>query len=231
MSKRKTSYWSAPDTIARYGAVKKLLEGEFLGKDKVKILDLGGGALGLAEFLPEKFEVTIADLDEGLVAQAKKNGLNAVKADGASLPFKESEFDAAVSVASLEHVPKEKRTAYCSELKRVSKKAVVVYVPSGRAAAFADKFLFHYRKVLGVKDNWTGEHIKQGLPSEAELLQWFPDAKIKRIQNVLVWIGSMKAMNIPYLNSFLPGLVNGVLFFFQLLPPYYGRVLFWRKSA
>ena len=228
---RKTSYWSAPDTIARYGEVKKLLEKEFAGAGKAKILDVGGGALGIAEFLPEKFDVTIADLDEGLVAQAKKNGLNAVKADGASLPFKEREFDAVVSVASLEHVPKAKRNAYCSELKRVSKKAAVVYVPSGGAAEFADKFIFNYRKILGVKDNWTGEHIKQGLPSEAELLQWFPNAKIKRIQNVLVWAASMKAMNIPFLNRFLPGLVNGVLFFFQWFPPYYGRVLLWRRGA
>jgi SAM-dependent methyltransferase len=76
-----------------------------------KILDLGGGRGGyMAELLPCRDNVTIADLDAAMLSEAAANGFGTVQLDGAaSLPIADRQYDVVFCSSVIEHVtgPKE----------------------------------------------------------------------------------------------------------------------------
>jgi demethylmenaquinone methyltransferase/2-methoxy-6-polyprenyl-1,4-benzoquinol methylase len=74
----------------------------FADRDIERLLDVGGGtgrgasALGVRERI-------VADAAEGMTRQARRNGLEAVRADAASLPFADESVDAVLVVDALHH--------------------------------------------------------------------------------------------------------------------------------
>jgi ubiquinone/menaquinone biosynthesis C-methylase UbiE len=193
------------------------------------ILDVGGGTGVISTFL--KNNITILDPDETELKEAKKKGLKTIKASALKIPKKDNSFDIVTSVATLEHIPKEKRIIFIKELKRVAKEKVLLYTPYGKTGEEYDNKLFKFRSNLGIKDRWTEEHLKNPLPTLSLLKKHFPDAELKFIQNANIWLIIMKLQSIPVLNRFLPGLIYFIfLKWFDNKEPFIGVVINWNKQ-
>ncbi|WP_158057233.1 class I SAM-dependent methyltransferase [Halorussus halophilus] len=98
------------DRFARYfdwfnpqsGAEKIRAGLAFAERDVERVLDVGGGtgrgasAVGASERL-------VADAAPGMLREARKKGMEAVRADGANLPFADESVDAVLVVDALHH--------------------------------------------------------------------------------------------------------------------------------
>jgi ubiquinone/menaquinone biosynthesis C-methylase UbiE len=96
-----------------------------------RVLDIGCGPGFLAKALIERgFEVTGIDPDDTTIEAARANAPSArfIAASGASLPFEEAEFDAAVLLNSLHHVPAGEMADALREAARVTRPDGVVIV-------------------------------------------------------------------------------------------------------
>lgn len=213
-------YLSSADRLQRYLPFLPYLKGS--------ILDVGGGT-GVLYDLSKRKDITIFDINEEELEIASKKGLKTVKGDASKLPFKDGSFDTVISVATLEHIPKEKRNSFLDELIRVSKKWILIYTPYGETGEKYDKKIYSLRKKIGREDKWTLEHIQNGLPRLEELRNKFPNAKIKKIQNAQVWYFLMILQSIPILNKILPGIAYFVLKPIQDREPTIGLLLFIEK--
>ena len=99
-------------------AERGALFSKWIGVNK-KILDLGGRDGTLTKYFVENNDVTIADIDENALSNAKKNyKIKTKKVDlNKSLPFLDDSFDIVVMAEVLEHLPYPSVTL--SEIKRV----------------------------------------------------------------------------------------------------------------
>lgn len=146
-----------------------------------KILDVGGYKGKTAEFHTDD-EVYICD-----ILDVKEK--NYVKGDGRKLPFTDAEFDFVVSFDTYEHVPREDRRRFVSELIRVSKRGIILAAPfddKSGAVFKAEVDLNSYYKKLYRKDHqWLKEHIDYRIPSVAEL-----DSLLDKLSMPYVRLGS-----------------------------------------
>ena len=213
-------YLSSADKLQRYLPFVPYLEGS--------VLDVGGGTGDLYDLSGNK-NVTIFDINYEELNIAKKKGLKIVKGDALKLPFNDKSFDTVISVATLEHISKEKRNKFLDELIRVSKKRILIYTPYGETGEKYDKKLYDFRKKIGREDKWTLEHIKNGLPRIEELKNKFPNAKIKKIQNSQSWYFLMILQSIPIINKILPGIAYFILKPIHNREPTIGLLLFVGK--
>ncbi|MCP5047787.1 MAG: glycosyltransferase [bacterium] len=141
------------------------------GKEKLKILDVGGYRIDaedrddllLREFLPGH-EIVSLDLMESDIP-------GYIQGDGTRLPFKENTFDVAVSSDVFEHVPGDLRDAFVANLVRVSKHFVILGAPFySEKNELAEHILFEYiRKVLHAEQEQLKEHIENRLPDREQL--------------------------------------------------------------
>ncbi len=208
-------YLSSVDKVQRYSPVYNELS------HQDTILDVGGGD-GTIAFFNKDNDITILDINEEELKKAEKLNLKTITASGSKIPFPDKSFDIVLSIASLEHIPSKERLAYLKELKRVAKKKVLIYFPTGKTAENYDKKLLNFRKFLGKKDPWTEEHIKNGLPSINLIKQIFPNSNIKNIQNAYLWYVIMIIQTIPLLNKFLPGIIYFILKPLDKFQPFIG---------
>lgn len=124
----------------------------------LKIIDVGGYK-GKTALFQERDKVTICDLFD-------VNEEGYVKGDGNKLPFSDEEFDIVMSFDTYEHVPRQKRERFISELIRVSKEGVVLAAPfdtSKRSVSKAEVELNNYYvKLYNAEHRWLKEHIDYG---------------------------------------------------------------------
>lgn len=121
------------------------------------ILDVGGeGVLKL--YLP-KVQIVTANLKAADICYS-----------GDRLPVMDNSFDVVVSLDTMEHLPKHKRTPFLSELHRVGRKGFILCAPLGTSEHLA------YEKEilsLGVLDDdsftYLTEHVQFGLPIPEEV--------------------------------------------------------------
>ena len=108
------------------------------------VLDVACGTGRITEFLAQHgFQVWGADISEEMLQVAQRRlsdieGFRGVRqADAEKLPFTDDQFDGTVSMRFFGHVPPNIRIAILSEMKRVSKRCVIVQYPlSHRMASF-----------------------------------------------------------------------------------------------
>jgi SAM-dependent methyltransferase len=94
---------------ARFFALTRL-------RDGARVLDVGCGAIGLRALEPT-LDITGVDLTERPHYPGPF-----VRADAAAgLPFAEEEFDLVYCSSVIEHVPRERRSAFAAEIRRVGK--------------------------------------------------------------------------------------------------------------
>ena len=115
------------------------------------ILDLGAGTGHSTKTLQKHgFETKAIDSSKEMIKQAKKRGLEVIKADMRKLPFKEEEFDGAISISALQWLlqspnAKENIKQVANELYKVLKpkaKAVIQFYPKTEKQAIQAAKIF-----------------------------------------------------------------------------------------
>ncbi len=212
-------FLSSNDRYQRYSEIAKHIS------PKETVLDVGGGPGIISKFINN--DTTILDINKEELNLAKKQGLKTIITDFNKNKLKNNSYDVVVSVSALEHIPKEKRLAYLKELKRIAKNKVIVFTPTGSLRY--DKILYNFKKIIGRKDIWTLEHIKNGLPQINDLKNIFPNAQLKSTQNAYVWLTIMFLQSIPILNKVLPGISYLILKPFNKLKPHTACILISEK--
>jgi len=89
---------------------------------------------------------------------------------GHKLPVNDNNFELVVSLDTIEHLPKNNRTSFLSELYRVAKKGFVLCAPFGTPEHLAyEKEILNSGTLDGDSFNYLTEHVKYGLPSPEEV--------------------------------------------------------------
>ena len=227
------------DRWQRYTCVTRQIRACAVPNETTVLLDVGGGEGIIDIFLPrDKFCVQLADINEKAVIKARHNRrLKAVVADGCRLPFGANTFDIVVSVASLEHVPDSVKEDYCNELKRVTRRAVVLYCPvdssdgTFQGSRYDRMYYEWYRRVTGREEFNTLEHMEAGLPTVQDLLDLFPGARVEGTQKAAIWLKIMQAKELPYLGLLTTPWYNLFLKRKDREPPFYACTLVWKKTG
>ncbi|MBO4732533.1 MAG: methyltransferase domain-containing protein [Spirochaetaceae bacterium] len=171
------------------------------GAGAVTVLDIGGGAGAYAFPLAERgYKVTLADLSEELISQAKaqkaaENARNIVSCDIANATnlsiYKDNQFDVVLLLGPLYHLLEESERKLCvSEIRRVLKphgKIFASFIPylSG-SIGIVERYWFHPEQVgidnltevfkSGKFNNLINQGFQEGYyPKSAEIERLFAD--------------------------------------------------------
>lgn len=195
------------DVTMRYMPARLLLD----GKNYRKILDVGSGDKGLAQFTDR----TIYGLDTAFESPAEN--LIPIVGSVLKVPFDDNSFDLVVSVDVLEHLPRELRQKALNEIMRVSSDTIVVGCPAGEKAEEIDrttlKEYFHGNREEAVW--WLRDHVNNGLPSVSELEEYI--AKAAKKFDKLVVTKKEKNINIKVYQGFINLFMTQRRIFFPLL--------------
>lgn len=233
-------FWSKDiDQYMRYskilGELKKI---ESVPGRKLKILDVGAGGEGIAKFLKysgdlKKYDVYLADKNADYLKNVKLG--RPIIIEGKTLPFVENEFDAVVSVDTLEHIPKDGRSEFLKELKRVSKTVMLHFIMHDPPNQYYGKdidneFNKWYLKNFKKENSWVVEHLNIEPPTCSEIKSVLPDAVITGTQNINVWYKYITASATP-----ITGFFTGYLFIGKWkkdfsIPPYHGCFVSWQNN-
>jgi GT2 family glycosyltransferase len=156
------------------------------------VLDVGGYPGELAQLLPE-WRVIVVDLPATGTALCQH-----VFADACSLPFSDDSCAVVVSCDVMEHIAIHRRAIFVSELFRVTRSWVVLGVPRGApdVEAAEQTVAAFYRFLHGVEHPWLVEHLRNRLPTRAE---------------VEAYLSSAKAVYDRFPNGYLPRWVVGMI--------------------
>lgn len=148
-------YISGFDTFIRHRLVAELTD-QF---SPATILDVGGeGALRF--FVPE-VEITTANIKEADICYT-----------GGRLPLSDGSFDLVVSLDTVEHLPRERRREFMTDLFRVSRKGIIVCAPLGTPEHSAyEKKVLDSGMLSGPSRDYLSQHASFGLPTAAEVSQ------------------------------------------------------------
>ncbi len=153
-------------------AVARLKKLRRLNK-KIKILEVGSGSKGITRF----FKYPVVGVDIEFQEHKNKYLKEIVSSATKKFPFKDNEFDAVISVDSIEHIPRNKRAKALKEMLRVSKKYIVITCPCEITKwdkRVIEKWPKNSPTYLNVK-----EHIDCGIPTGTEIEEAFKDCKIE----------------------------------------------------
>lgn len=233
-------FWSNDiEVFLRYSLILRELRSYQHPTDEVQsILEVGAGGEGVARFLKysgdyKKYEICLADNNPLSLAKVRLGQTELIK--GVNLPFGDNKFDTVISVDTLEHIDKDDRGIFMDELKRVTRKTLllhfVMHDPDhdflGRDAdiKFNDWYLNFFKK----EHSWTAEHLRVVPPCYSEIEELLPGASITGTQNVETWLKYTKLRKIPLL-----GLFTGLTYMIKWKakddsPPFHGCFVKWVK--
>ena len=104
---------------------------------KIKLLDIGCGRhSSMSEVIKARnFDAIGLDIFKPNVEETKSHKVyqDVIVGDARQLPFKDKEFDLAVSIEVLEHLDKEDGEKALAELERVSRETVLITTPIGKS--------------------------------------------------------------------------------------------------
>jgi ubiquinone/menaquinone biosynthesis C-methylase UbiE len=233
--------WSKDlDEYLRYSKVlNEILQITSQENRKFSIVDVGAGGEGISKFLKysgdyAKFDIVLADTDPQSMCKVKH--IKTVVITGEQLPFKNEQFDFVISVDTLEHIPKDKREKFLLELKRVSRKIVLInfvmhdpqrnYLGRDGDLKFNQWYLEYFKK----EQKWVTEHLKIEPPMCWEIEKVFENAVITGTQNIDIWYKRITKQSKP-IAGFLAG------FFYmnkwkekENQPPFHGCLVKWNKE-
>ena len=202
----------------------------------VRLLEVSSGRGGIAWFLRESnFRVCLVDSVPELLQDSRGGKAWRVCADAARLPFTDGSFDVVVSVDTFEHIPKEHRPAFTSELKRITKNAVILTCPLDsedgdfRAHEYDSRLLRDINRRHAAIPDWLQDHMDKGHPSPEELSHSFPEAQIRGTQNGDEWLEYAKR------HQHFLGWLTASIYYRDAIqhlnpsPPYCRGVLLWKK--
>jgi len=136
-----------------------------------RIIDVGGGT-GRLELAIKRTDVMIYDLNNEFIRIAEENFKHTKVGTGAVIDFPDNSFDWAISVHTLEHVPKTDREKFILEMIRIASNGIYLNFPLGE---YADRLCRNFLTALekkGMEPNpWTIEHLETGLPHLQEIME------------------------------------------------------------
>jgi hypothetical protein len=160
------------DLYERHTVVRQLLRQVIDdAQENVSVLDVGGRAELLEQFLPHR------------VVSVNLDGSGRVLGSGDRLPFGDRSFSAVVSIDTLEHVPPPQRIDLLRESLRVAQTCVVVAAPFGSSAhqAFEKRLDDLHQSVYGYPHAYLREHVQYGLPGLDDIDRFARDLENVRI--------------------------------------------------
>jgi hypothetical protein len=150
----------------------------------VKILEVGSGPNGIGEYIQFNFVGCDIKFDGKI-----NSNLLPVLGSAEKLPFKDNSFDIVLSSDMLEHIENKKRTKVINELIRVSKYLTIIGCPCGKKSQNCEQLLLLWYQLIRRKyPNWLIEHLKNGLPSESEILQVIQNYHYSVLNNENVFV-------------------------------------------
>ncbi len=153
--------WMAPnDSRERHEIAAFLLD------PARSIVDVGGARGALAAFMTGVSITSVNITPDADIEIAPGPG---------ALPIGDASFDAAVSLDTLEHIPRADRKQFVTELLRVANSRVVLGCPLGgpvRSQHEAENDAWFFA-LTGEHHRWIHEHIEHGPPTESELGELF----------------------------------------------------------
>jgi Methyltransferase domain len=143
------------------------------------LLEVGSGSRGIARYVSARWELTACDIDFAdyaapIVGPAGR--ANRVEASVLQLPFADGSFDVVVALDLLEHLDSAARPQALMQLRRVTKRCLIVGCPTGAAALRSDERLARfYRRISRPVPVWLEEHLCNGFPDVATLTKHLSD--------------------------------------------------------
>lgn len=142
------------------------------------ILEIGIGNKTVSNYLKNiGFQITTCDFDKSLQPD--------IVADIRNLPFKADSFDTILACQVLEHIPFDSVEKALSELKRISKKNVIISIPYARA--YIENILkiilpfFERQLHFSVKIPWLSKTISNNEHYWEMGAKNYPKKKIKKL--------------------------------------------------
>jgi hypothetical protein len=227
--------WCAPGTVLRnrrgFDEVMRLVEP---GR-RARVLDVGGGIAALKD-LPgtaERMWVVTLDIDMEMLQRARKKVADSVLlcADGTRLPFRDGTFDAVVMVHAFEHIPEQVRPALVAEIKRVSRRGVVIHGPAGTdAVELTRQFIAALEARGGTAPRYALEHLEFPMPMPQWLSEAFPGCALQPRRNFQVELDTLLMAYTPIVRWFA-GYRNGRLAAADETPPFVEYTMTWRNPG
>jgi GT2 family glycosyltransferase len=146
------------------------------GESTYHVLDVGGHTETFWPGFSSLAGVMIPDARVAVVDLIPTAGLqNYIRASGVQLPFRDGAFDLVCSLDTLEHVPREHRLAFLSELLRVTRDGLYLAFPfDSDSNRWAESMVVeHTSVVLHSPVPALQEHRQFGLPDRDSVTGWF----------------------------------------------------------
>jgi hypothetical protein len=161
------------DIYSGHALVKNIINRNRKGRQKFKILDIGGRGNYLSWFLPY-------DDVYYLEPHLKSKDKNLIKGNGCCIPLDDKSFDWVTSCDVYEHISKAKRQQFLKENLRVAKLGIILGAPfySPLNILAEENATKIFETLTGKKHHWFQEHRKNGLPKENDIKK-FLDKKYK----------------------------------------------------
>lgn len=149
------------DAYERHALTARFLR-RALEDQPATVLDVGGRAALLSRYVPYRVVAVNPDLTGDVVGS------------GTALPVADGCCAAAVSLDTLEHLPRAARADLVRECLRVAGQVVVLAAPLGGALHNRSEIELDelYRRVNGTPHPYLAEHIRYGLPTVDDLAAW-----------------------------------------------------------
>jgi len=202
------------------------------------LVEVSSGRGGIGWVLRKaELQTCLVDRSAELLLDARGGKAWRVCADASHLPFADNSFDAAISLDTVEHLPRELRAPFLGELKRIARRAVVVTCPIQSADGEYQARNFDLRLQgeithrKGVQPEWLEEHIARGHPTREELSEQLPGANIIGGESCSAWFRFTCLSQRAFFWLFAGVFYLMFLKKRQATPPYRRASLVWKKPA
>jgi demethylmenaquinone methyltransferase/2-methoxy-6-polyprenyl-1,4-benzoquinol methylase len=169
------------DRFARlYGAVVPAARREplarglaFADRPVERVLDVAGGTGRAGRALGADASVTVVDAAGGMVREARRNGLAAVRGDAARLPVRSASVDAVLVVDALHHVANP--TATVAEARRVLRPGGVLVIREFDPTTRLGRLLVAAEHAVGFESRFRSPDALAAVVERSGLASFVPD--------------------------------------------------------
>ncbi|NBU34139.1 class I SAM-dependent methyltransferase [bacterium] len=163
------------DYVARYQIIAEVIHQYFGKKNPKNILDVGG----LGTFLDKIIDAPLTILDEEATDEDGKE----TQGDGARMNVEDGAYEVVVTSDTLEHIPKNDRKKFISELVRVSSDLIILCAPFDNSGVpkEEERLQSFYKGINGQPHRWLQEHADYVLPNVEDIKKCFEAAGVTPI--------------------------------------------------
>ena len=172
----------------RYSPIVSILKNK---KSKsFKMLEINPGGFGIKPYL--NIEIDGFDITRnGAKNKLKKD----IKSTSSILPFKKNSYDITINADTLSSLGMVEREKLIFEILRITKKLIIITVPSGVSAQNQDnEFSIIWKNIFKRPNQTLEDHLNKGLPTVDEMLMYID--KSKRALGKTAQVNSYPSLNL-----------------------------------